>query len=119
MRLNEKNKIDQELRKQTIPYIKRLHELFGGRQQICSFLDCEYHHMTKCVAGQSVLRPREARMIEHATSGEVTFRQLRPDLFFTPEKIQAECEAGFKRYKEYIYKPPESPPMLNRINADG
>ena len=119
MSRNQKNMVDQELRKQIIPHIKRMHEVFGGRKQICVFLDCHYHHITKCLQGLTVLRPREARMVEYVTQGDITFFQLRPDLHMDEDEIAAECEAGLKRYQDFMLKPMAKFPMLARINENG
>lgn len=119
--MSKKNKtyVDHELRQEIVPHIKRLEELFGGRKGLQAFLNCHYHHLTKVAKGENVLKAKEARMIEYVTDGEVTFRQLRPDLFFIEEVLIVECEAGMKRYKEVMYQPANKAPMMSRGSLNG
>jgi len=106
---------EMRLRQETLPLVRSTIKLFGTQAGLAEFLGCRAFHVRNVALGMTVFRPREAQMLEKVTRGKVTFRQLRPDIFFTAAEIEADVEEGGERFDDYCNKKRKKLPSLAKV----
>lgn len=81
----------------TKSHIDRAVELFGSQKKLADAVGCSQQHISLLIRGEVKVSAEIALALDEATKGEVSRRELRPDLFGIsrkkPRPEQAETAA--------------------------
>jgi DNA-binding transcriptional regulator YdaS (Cro superfamily) len=83
-----------EMLKVAAPFSEKAFEFLGSYYSAAAFLTLSYPQVQKIKSGKDFFNVKSAMMIEKITDGELTLRQLRPDLHFSDREISEAIEKG-------------------------
>lgn len=78
----------------TKSHIERAVELFGSQKKLADAVGCSQQHISLLLRGVVKVTAEMAISIDEATKGDVSRRELRPDVFGVSRKKAAERESA-------------------------
>ncbi len=73
----------------TKSHIDRAVEIFGSQKKLADAVGCSQQHISLLLRGEVKVSGEIAVAIDEATKGEISRRELRPDLFGQSRKKRA------------------------------
>jgi DNA-binding transcriptional regulator YdaS (Cro superfamily) len=83
-----------EMLKVAAPFSEKAFKFLGSYYSAAAFLTLSYPQVQKIKSGKDFFNVKSAMMIERISDGELTLRQLRPDLHFSDREIAEAIEKG-------------------------
>jgi DNA-binding transcriptional regulator YdaS (Cro superfamily) len=90
----EKKERRLEMLKVAAPFSKKAFDFLGSYYSAAAFLTISYPQVQKIRDGRDFFNVKSAMMIEKISGGELTLKQLRPDLHFSDREINEAIEQG-------------------------